>query len=107
MPHIAPKKYFDLYPIDKVSLPTNEYAPKDLPEVAWNGISEFRSYPDNAQAAKEAGFGPATPFNATWTRHQRQAYFAAASFMDAQLAKVIMAFNCLPLLELAHVLMCR
>ena len=99
LPHIAPKKYFDLYPIEKVSMPKHEASPIGLPAVAWNGCGEFKSYPDNAKAAHEAGFSQDTPFNASWTRWQRQSYFAAASFMDAQLAKVIGAMERLNLMD--------
>ena len=72
-----------------VSLPANEFAPAGLPAVAFNPSSEFKSYPDNAKAARAAGYKQATALNASWTRWQRKAYFAAASFMDAQLGKVI------------------
>jgi iduronate 2-sulfatase len=99
LPHIAPKKYFDMYPIDKVSLPTNEFAPHGLPAVAWNGCSEFLSYPDNAQAKRASGFSRSAPFDPMWTRYQRQAYFAASSFMDAQLTKVMNTMESLSLMD--------
>lgn len=99
LPHIAPKRYFDMYPIEKVSLPKHEAAPSGLPAVAWNGCSEFKSYPDNAEAARVSGFSQDRPFNASWTQWQRQAYFAAASFMDAQLAKVMGAMERLQLMD--------
>ena len=31
LPHVAPKKYFDLYPIESVSLPASEAAPSRVP----------------------------------------------------------------------------
>ena len=88
-----------MYPLDKVSLPANEFAPANLPSVAWNSCGEFRSYPDNKEAAESSGFGQSTPFNVSWTRHQRQAYFAAASFMDAQLKKVMDTMQELQLMD--------
>jgi hypothetical protein len=120
LPHVAPKKYFDLYPIESVSLPANEAAPSRVPvsalafsrgkmrgslkelfgqDIAWNHCGEFLSYDDNKAAAGAIGFGEHTPFNASWTRWQRQAYFAAASFMDAQLAKVMSAMESLELMD--------
>ena len=120
LPHVAPKKYFDLYPIESVSLPANEAAPSRVPvsalafsrgkmrgslkelfgqDIAWNQCGEFLSYDDNKAAAGAIGFGEHTPFNASWTRWQRQAYFAAASFMDAQLAKVMGAMDSLELMD--------
>ena len=88
-----------MYPLEKVSLPTNEFAPANLPPVAWNSCGEFRSYPDNQEAAKSSGFSQTKPFNASWTRHQRQAYFATASFMDAQLKKVMDTMQNLQLMD--------
>lgn len=87
MPHIAPKKYFDLY--SNVSLPAHENRPIDAPDASWNKCDEFKSYPDNAEAMKEVGFGENKPFNESWTRWSRHAYFAAASFTDAQIGKVL------------------
>jgi len=66
IPHTAPKKYFDLYPADKIAVP-NE--PKDhvsqIPEIAKNG-----------------------KFHPEFTEKQIQEtishYFAATTFMDAQ-----------------------
>ena len=69
LPHIAPKKYFDLYP--NVSLAANEYPPENLPKVAWNGCGEFNGYPDNKAAAKAADFGEHTPFVSALFCHSR------------------------------------
>ena len=46
LPHIAPKKYFDLYPLEDVALPSNKTrrAPEEAPEIAWNSCSEMLSY---------------------------------------------------------------
>ena len=91
LPHIAPKEFFDLYPLESVSLPAAaaRNAPQGAPEGSWNGCSEWQSYGDVKAAAKENGFGHGTHMNDTQTRMQRQAYFAAASFADAQIGKVL------------------
>jgi len=43
--------------------------------------------------ASETGFGRDHPLNESETRKQRQAYFAAASFTDAQIGKVMNALE--------------
>jgi uncharacterized sulfatase len=79
-PYVAPKKYFDLYPINKITLPVepaNDLA--DIPPIALNtkpgnwGLSEAKQ--------KEA----------------IQGYHASISFMDAQLGRVLDALDRLKL----------
>nr|AGU10881.1 Sulfatase [uncultured organism] len=76
VPEVAPKKYFDLYPLDKIQ-PTRQSA-ADLSRLlpaskAWT--------PDN--------FGM-TPDE---QRQMIRAYYAATSFMDAQVGRVIDALQ--------------
>jgi iduronate 2-sulfatase len=81
-PYIAPKKYFDLYPKDKIKLPAH-------------------SPGDTSQYSREAFF--TYPFNWGLTEDQRretiQAYFASVSFMDAQLGRVMDALERLGLAD--------
>ncbi len=46
LPFVAPKKYFDLYPLDRVPLAQNPFAPKDAPALALTNSGELRSYAD-------------------------------------------------------------
>jgi len=72
-PYVAPKKYFDLHPVDKIELPK-------VPE-------------GHRQAGPAPAFGSARPEQETMTDAQRrqaiQAYYAATSFMDAQVGIVL------------------
>jgi hypothetical protein len=45
LPHIAPQAFFDMYPLDKVSIPQNgsRYAPVNAAKSAYNDCSEWRS----------------------------------------------------------------
>lgn len=72
-PYVAPKKYFDMYPVDKIELP---------------------KVPEGHRAAGPApAFGSAKKEQDTMTDQQRrqaiQAYYAATSFMDAQVGRVV------------------
>jgi uncharacterized sulfatase len=77
-PFVAPKKYFDLFPLDKLTLPTDPPdRSKDLPLAIGGGAFQ-------------------TAFDAFTDRERReftQAYNAGVAFMDAQLGKVFAALD--------------
>jgi iduronate 2-sulfatase len=84
LPFIAPKKYWDLYDPAKLPQPALGKAPEGAPEFAPSSWGELRQYKD--MPAK----GPVTP------EQQRQlihGYYAATSYMDAQLGKVLDALD--------------
>ena len=71
-------------------------APADAPALAWgasHGCSEFKAYADVKMAMRESHFSVHTPFNDSYTRAHRRDYFAAASFIDAQIGKVMAALE--------------
>jgi uncharacterized sulfatase len=81
-PFVAPKKYFDLYPIEKVSLPKQSGTDWiDKPEVAkWTiplnwGLDEIK------------------------LRESLRAYYASISFMDAQVGRLLHAVDRLKLTD--------
>jgi iduronate 2-sulfatase len=75
-PFIAPKKYFDLYPLDKIELP--------------------REPPDHLKNVPEAALWTRPPY---WglNEHERrkaiQAYYASVTFMDAQVGRLLDALE--------------
>lgn len=79
-PYVAPKKYFDMYPLDKIKLP---YRPAndmdDIPEAALFTKPLNWNLPEDKQ--KEAIRG----------------YYAAVSFVDAQMGRVLDAVERLKL----------
>jgi len=80
LPFVAPKKYFDLYPRNKISLADNPFPPKDCPEIALTNWGELRAYTDIPSV------GPLSEENA---RDLVRAYYAAASYTDAQIGRVL------------------
>lgn len=83
-PYIAPKKYFDLYPLEKISVPE---MPKGFVDtVPAAALSATKPWPN---------FG-VTPEQARLTK---QAYYAAISFVDAQVGRVVDALDRLGLRE--------
>jgi uncharacterized sulfatase len=83
-PYVAPKKYFDLYPLESIRLP---YAPPgdrdDIPTAAFAHNCPIPNY----------SLDPLTLRKAT------QAYYACVSFVDAQVGRLLEALDRLQLAE--------
>ncbi len=80
-PYIAPRKYFDLYPVDQVGLPSEPAEERaDIPQPALTSAPNLGA--DDARA-----------------REARRAYYASITFMDAQLGRVLDALERLGLAE--------
>lgn len=81
LPFIAPKKYWDLYDPAKIALAPNKFYPKDAPEYAIRrGANEVQNY----EGITRGGSIPDDQ-----ARQLRHGYYAAVSYMDAQLGKVL------------------
>lgn len=80
LPFIAPKKYFDLYKPEQFTLPAHRELPKDAPAWVGNNSGELRAYLDIPAS------GPVPEEQA---RNLIHAYYAATSYMDAQLGRVL------------------
>ncbi len=82
-PYVAPKKYFDLYPLSSIQLPTSpDELRKHFPAPALASIrNEEEAMTDNQR------------------REAIQAYFASTTFMDAQVGRVLDALDRLKLTE--------
>ncbi len=83
-PYVAPKRYFDLYPLDSLRLP---FAPvddrDDIPVAAFAHNNPIPDY----------GLDEATLLRAT------QAYYACVSFVDAQVGRLLEALDRLGLAD--------
>jgi uncharacterized sulfatase len=83
-PYIAPKKYFDLYPLDRVQLPTN---PADhlagIPKLA---LASTQPHPHMGATPQQA-------------REALRAYYATISFVDTQVGRLLDALDRLKLAE--------
>ena len=91
LPFISPKKYWDLYDPAKLPLATNPFPPKGAPEYALvHGPAELRSYEGtpNVRELPE-------PF----VRELKQGYYAAVSYVDAQVGRVLEELDTLGLRE--------
>jgi len=82
-PYVAPKQFFDLYPIDKVTLADGPM--KDAPDAPPAAYLSYKKEQDN--------------LTDDLRRQARQAYFASISFMDAQVGAVVDALDRLGLAD--------
>ena len=88
LPFVAPQSYWDLYPPDQIQLAPNPDPPQGAPAVALTDWAELRNYQGIPQT------GPVTDAQA---RELIRGYYASASYMDAQLGRVVDALDALHL----------
>jgi len=79
LPFVAPKRYWDLYDPAKIELATNPFHPKGAPEYAIVPGGELRSYHGIPKGAIPDDLA----------RQLKHGYYAAISYMDAQLGRVL------------------
>ena len=84
LPFVAPRKYWDLYPLEKISLPKNYRLPEKAPAAAKYSWGELRNYEGIPKK------GLVTELQA---RKLIQGYYACVSFVDAQVGRVLDALK--------------
>ncbi|MEO5803051.1 MAG: sulfatase [Verrucomicrobiota bacterium] len=80
LPFIAPKKYFDLYRTEDMQLAKNPFPPKDVFPIALTDWGELRGY---------KGIPQDGPIPDKMARELKHAYYAATSYTDAQIGRVL------------------
>jgi arylsulfatase A-like enzyme len=79
LPFVAPKKYWDMYDPREIQLAANPFRPKDAPDYAVQPGGELRNY-----------WGvPPGRIPDDFARTLKHGYYAAISYMDAQLGRVL------------------
>ncbi len=79
LPFIAPKKYWDLYDPARIQLAPNRFRPKDAPDYSILPGGELRNYKDIPEGSIPDDLA----------RQLKHGYYAAISYMDAQVGKVL------------------
>jgi arylsulfatase A-like enzyme len=80
LPFVAPKKYWDLYPTDAVTLPDNMFFPRDLPQAFNYTWGEMRAY---------HGIPKQGPVSDDTARQLIRGYHACVSLVDAQVGRLL------------------
>ena len=82
-PYVAPKKYFDLYPLEKITVPNLEQARADLADVPPMAVQrDMKRWPYYFDGVTEEQ-----------ARKCKQAYYACNSFVDAQIGRLLDALD--------------
>jgi arylsulfatase A-like enzyme len=79
LPFVSPKKYWDLYDPAKIQLASNKFRPKDAPDYAILPGGELSNYHGIPQGSVPDDLA----------RQLKHGYYAAVSYMDAQVGKVL------------------
>lgn len=83
-PWITPAKYFDLYSMDQISLPKiNANTPNSYPDLALTSTQPWPYFGVTVEQAREC----------------KRAYYAAISFVDAQIGRLLDAYDRLGLAD--------
>lgn len=90
LPFVVPTKYWEMYDREKIQVASNPFFPENMPEIAFSkgpegGFYELRDYLDFADAP--------SPFERTMDedrqRELKHGYYAAVSFIDAQVGRLL------------------
>lgn len=84
LPFVAPGTYFEKYPADSISMPSNYFPPKGAPDGAVHNSGELRSYSD----IQKKGVLPESK-----ALELIRGYYAATSYTDAHIGRLLDAYD--------------
>tara|TARA_R110002096_G_scaffold42144_13_gene113769 strand:- start:2979 stop:4379 length:1401 start_codon:yes stop_codon:yes gene_type:complete len=90
LPFVAPGRHYEPYPADSIQMPDNYFPPKNAPPGAVHNSGELRAYSD----IPKKGVLPEAK-----ARELIRGYYAATSYTDACIGRVMAAFDELELGE--------
>lgn len=98
LPFVAPKKYWDLYERENIPLAKYQKAAENGPKLAYHNSGEIRSYTD-IPALKSFSDVEGDLLPKSKQKELIHGYYAAISYVDAQVGKVLNALDSLGLTE--------
>jgi len=97
LPFLFPEQFAEFYPEEDIQLPENPWAPEAMPNLAWSGWNELRTYSDIAAA--EVLNPSLGEINVTLpdqtTKDLRRAYYAPPQILTSFWTKSVF-LQCLP-----------
>jgi iduronate 2-sulfatase len=97
LPFIYPEEFDQYYPESKIRLPDNEYAPINMPPIAWRSYGELRGYGDIAKLNSSGAINSTLPPGVV--KALRRAYYASVSFTDSLIGQVLRELETLGLAD--------
>lgn len=99
LPFVAPKKYWDLY--DRKDMPLAEFQEhaKNSPEIAYHRSGELKSYTDIPEMCTFTDQGNQTKLNIDKQKELIHGYYAAVSYIDAQVGILLNTLDSLKVLD--------
>ena len=88
LPFTSPKRYWDLYDESKIPLTPSPDIPENVNDASLHGSGEFNQYNLGEEKASLK-----KPVSDAYARKLRHAYYAAISYTDAQIGKVLDQLN--------------
>ncbi|MGJ7029593.1 sulfatase [Niabella hirudinis] len=88
LPFTAPRRYWDLYDEASIPLTPSPNIPEGVNPASLHQSGEFNQYKSGDEAASLS-----TPLSDNYARKLRHAYYAAISYVDAQVGKVLEAIR--------------
>jgi iduronate 2-sulfatase len=85
-PFVFPESFFSNYSADSISLPDNDKAPDQMPEVAWSTYSGLRTFQDIEVFNPTGDIGTVLPDDVV--KDLRRAYYATVSYIDTLVGKI-------------------
>ncbi len=95
LPFVAPKKYWDIYDRDKLSLANNPFLPRNSPVMAMNSAYELKGCYD-LEDTKHPAMGQLSEKTARRLKH---GYMASVSYVDACFGRLMEGLDDLGLSE--------
>lgn len=89
LPFVFPEEFLELYPLENIRVPDNNYAPVDMPPVAWYDNSEVISYHDFKLMYPNYTGAINTSIPDEGIRILRRAYYCALSFTDSLILNIL------------------
>ena len=87
LPFDFPESFLQHYPESSIRIPDNEYAPVDMPYVAWYPYEELREYADIAKLNLSGAINTTIPDQVV--KNLRRGYYSAVSWTDSLVGQVI------------------
>ncbi|ELU18182.1 hypothetical protein CAPTEDRAFT_143432 [Capitella teleta] len=93
----VPKKYFDMYPLDNVTIASNSYVPHNRAGPSWHVSPELMYFQDMKQYAENWRVNSTLPPDVA--KQVRRAYYASISYIDDIAGKMLAHLDGLGLRE--------